>query len=81
MSGLDLKEIIELENEKEYYVLNRIVFEKEFYVLLSNKEDNNDILIQKEVLQEGSLKLIGIDSEELFKQLLPKFSKQLENRS
>lgn len=81
MNELDLKELIEFEDGKEYYIIERISHNKNFYVLFKNKEDNEDIMIQKEVLIDGEINFIGVESEEEFIEVITKFAKILDNRS
>lgn len=73
MRELDLREIVKLEDKSEYYVAGRLSHNKNFYVMLINEDD---IIIQKEINQDGEIKFLKIDSEIELKEMLFKFAKQ-----
>ena len=71
----DLQEALVLENGKEYLILDRIMYQQNFYLLLvCSAENDDDTLIQKEVLENNELKLKPIESEEEFNAVLQRFS-------
>ncbi len=73
----DLQEEIVLSNNKSYYILDRITYNKEFYLLLvCAEDDDHGTLIQKEVLENNQLKLKPLTSEEEFREVLKRFSEK-----
>lgn len=70
----DLQETIILDNNNEYLILDRIMYNKYFYILLINASDENDILVQKEVLIENEIRLSPLTDENEFNEVMKRFA-------
>lgn len=58
-------EYIELDNKK-YGVIKEITKDNNKYVLLSNLDDVNDIIINKVIIEDNEEFLVGLDNKEEF---------------
>lgn len=58
-------EYIELDNKK-YGVIKELTKDNNKYVLLSNLDDVNDIIINKVIIEDNEEFLIGLDNKEEF---------------
>jgi len=66
-------EILTLENNKEYVVVDTVVHEEENFVYLINNNDNKEILIQRVKIEDGAETLYPLKDKEEFKALLQVF--------
>jgi len=73
-SNNELIETVKLEDEREYLILDRITYNKCFYVLLVSDDDENKTFIQKEVMADNQLTFQPVDSDEEFREVLKRFS-------
>lgn len=53
-----------LENEKEYYVIDKIKLNDKAFVYLSNVHDPEDFCVRKEILENEKTYLVGLDNKE-----------------
>ncbi len=58
-------EYIELDNKK-YGVIKELTKDNNKYVLLSNLDDVNDIIINKVIIEDNEEFLVGLDNKEEF---------------
>ncbi len=71
----ELQEIVTLENGKEYIVMERIAYNSSFYVMLVCADEHDDeIIIQKEVMEDAEFVLKPIESKEEFDNIIGKFA-------
>lgn len=63
-------------NNKEYLVLDVIPYKDFNFVYLANELIENDMLIQKEILDNGTKYLVNIDSKEEFIEALKLFEEK-----
>lgn len=66
--------VITLENEKDYIIIDTIEFNSNKYLFLSNKEDENDMCVRKIILKENKEYLIKLDSENELEEVLNIFT-------
>ncbi len=71
------KEIIVID-DKEYFVLNELTYEKTNYVYLVSEKDLKDFLIMKSVFEREEEYLVNLDNEEEFDILFTLFQKELK---
>lgn len=72
-------EIITLEDGKDYMVTDEFEINKVRYVYLTNEEDIADICIRKVNIINNEEYLVGLDSEEEFKNALQEFLNRNKN--
>lgn len=72
-------EIITLEDGKDYMVTDEFEINKVRYVYLTNEEDIADICIRKINIINNEEYLVGLDSEEEFKNALQEFLNRNKN--
>lgn len=72
-------EIITLEDGKDYMVTDEFEINKVRYVYLTNEEDIADICIRKINIINNEEYLVGLDSEEEFKNALQEFLTRNKN--
>ena len=65
---------IRLEDNKEYVVVDKIDSNGNTYIYLSNKKDNSDICIRKQVYENNQAFLVGLDNNEEIKNALELFA-------
>lgn len=65
--------VITLENEKDYEIIDTIKIDEHKYLILSNEEDDNDICVRKVIEKEGKEYITTLDSEEEFENVMKKF--------
>lgn len=71
--------IITLEDGKDYMVTDEFEINKVRYVYLTNEEDIADICIRKINIINNEEYLVGLDSEEEFKNALQEFLNRNKN--
>lgn len=69
-------EVIKLEDEKEYAVVDEIEDNSNTYVYLTNIEDPEDFCIRKKVLENAEEFLVGLENDNEFEQALLYFTKK-----
>lgn len=62
-----------LEDNIEYLVVDKIKDKDFYYVYLVNQRDDADLVVRKEVLENGERFLIGLDSEDELEKALDLF--------
>ncbi len=77
MNKLDIGEIIKLEDNIDYVVIDKITYKSQTYVLLSNLDDPEDIMIRIEETSNTELLLKGLKDEVEFKMALKLFDEKL----
>ena len=73
MADLD---ILTLENNKDYIVIDTLVNEDNKYLFLVNKEDDNDIVIRKVIKKEDGEYVIKLDNEDEFEEVMYLFKEK-----
>lgn len=68
--------VITLENENEYIIIDTIEFNNNKYLFLSNKEDETDMCVRKVLIKEEKEYLVKLDSENELEEILNKFSQK-----
>lgn len=66
--------IIKLENNEEYVIVDAIQNENNKYLFLANKDNEEDICIRKVIENDGQEFLIKLDDEEEFEETLELFN-------
>ncbi len=72
----ELLETVKLANEREYLILDRIMYDGSFYVLLVSDDDENETFIQKEVMKDNQLSFQPLETETEFQEVLKRFSQK-----
>ena len=72
----DLLETVKLDNEREYLILDRVMYDGRFYVLLVSDDDENETFIQKEVMYNNQLTFQPLTSDEEFDEVLRRFAQK-----
>lgn len=65
--------VITLENEKDYIIIDTIEYNNNKYLFLSNKEDENDMCVRKVILKDKEY-LIKLESENELEEVLNVFT-------
>ncbi len=75
--------VITLEDNLEYMIINTIVKNNNKYVFLANVDDEKKICIRKVISEDGKEYLVKLDSDEEFAEVLTefndKYNKEREN--
>lgn len=72
---LKIGEVIVLEDEKEFVVIDKIKTNNKIYLMLSNVDDSNDIAVRIEDVEQDMI--FGLDSEEELSQVLLEYAKKM----
>lgn len=72
---LKIGEVIVLEDEKEFVVIDKIKTNNKIYLMLSNVDDSNDIAVRIEDVKQDMI--FGLDSEEELSQVLTLYAKKM----
>jgi len=72
---LKIGEVIVLEDEKEFVVIDKIKTNNKIYLMLSNVDDSNDIAVRIEDVEQDMI--FGLDSEEELSQVLTLYAKKM----
>ena len=65
--------IVTLEDDKEYIVVDAIVNNNGKYLVLANKEKHRDICIRKVIVEDGKEYIEKLDTEEEFENVMNEF--------
>lgn len=68
-----------LENNQEYLVMDKISYENNFYVYLTNPNDPTDFCCRKEIEEEKKTYLVGLDNQEEVNLALKLFTEKHNN--
>lgn len=75
--------VITLEDNLEYMIINTIVKNNNKYVFLANVDDEKKLCIRKVISEDGKDYLVKLDSDEEFAEVLTefndKYNKEREN--
>ncbi len=75
--------VITLEDNLEYMIINTIVKNNNKYVFLANVDDEKKLCIRKVISEDGKEYLVKLDSDEEFAEVLTefndKYNKEREN--
>ena len=66
-------DVITLENKLNYMVIDTILNENDKYLVLVNKDDEQDIVIRKIKVKEDKEYLIKLDNEDEFEEVMSIF--------
>lgn len=72
---LKIGEVIVLEDEKEFVVIDKIKTNNKIYLMLSNVDDSNDIAVRIEDVEQDMI--FGLDSEEELSHVLTLYAKKM----
>ena len=61
-------------NDNKYYVMDRISYNSNAYLILLNINDENDLCVRKEVFKDDKKHLAMLDNEEELKNVLNLFA-------
>lgn len=75
--------VITLENNKEYEIIDTIVYNDNKYLILSNEENDYEICVRKVITREDREYIVRLDSENEFNEVMTifntKYIKKVEN--
>ncbi len=69
-------EVITLEDNKDYNVMDKIEQNGFTYLLLANVDDDTDICVRKEIIKDGSSYIAMLSDEEELDSVLKLFAKE-----
>ena len=69
-------EVITLEDNKDYNVMDKIEQNGFTYLLLANVDDDTDICVRKEVIKDGNSYIAMLSNEEELDSVLKLFAKE-----
>lgn len=67
-------DVITLENNKDYEIIDTIVYNNNKYLILSNEENDYDICVRKIIIKEDREYLARLDSENEFNEVMTVFN-------
>ena len=70
-------ELVTLRNNKQYFVLEDLLYKYDTYDLVLNVEDENDIKIVLQEVKNGKTVLTDINDKSLLKELSPLFEERI----
>jgi len=73
--------VITLENNKDYEIIDTIVYNGEKYLILSNELDDFDICVRKILTKEDKEYLVRLDSENEFNEVMTVFNSKYKKES
>ena len=73
-------ELVTLNNGKQYFVLESLMYEYDIYDLVLNVEDENDIKIVVQEIKNGKTILNDVKDEYLLKTLSAMFKEKIESK-
>lgn len=68
--------VIKLENNEEYVIVDAIQNEDNKYLFLANKDNEEDICIRKVIIKDGQEFLIKLDNDDEFDEVLALFNRK-----
>lgn len=77
MKKLDIGEILKLDDNIDYVIIDKVNFKTKTYILFSNLDDPEDIMIRIEEISNDELLLKGLKDEIEFKKALKLFDEKL----
>lgn len=77
MKKISIGEILKLDDEIDYVVMDRINHNHKNYILFTNLDNPEDIMIRIELVENNELQLAGLEDEEEFKLALELFNERL----
>ena len=69
-------EVVTLEDDKNYNVIERLELNGFTYLILANENDDTDICVRKEVEKEDKTYLAMLSSDEELESVLKEFAKE-----
>ena len=73
-------ELVTLNNGKQYFVLESLMYEYETYDLILNVEDENDIKIVVQEMKNGKTVLNDVNDDYILKTLGSMFKEKIESK-
>ena len=73
MADLD---ILTLQNNKDYIVIDTLINEEKKYLFLLNKEDDNDMVVRKVIKKDDGEYVTKLDSEDEFEEIMYLFKEK-----
>lgn len=68
--------VITLEDNKEYVIIDTVVIENNNYLVLASNDDNDEIVIRKVVIKDNKEVLVRLEDEIEFDNVLQEFYKK-----
>ncbi len=69
-------DILTLENNKDYFIIDTLINEDSKYLFLVNKEDENDVVIRKVIKKDDGEYVIKLDSNDEFEKIMYLFKEK-----
>ena len=73
-------ELVTLRNNKQYFVLEDLLFKFDTYDLVLNVEDENDIKIVLQEVKNGKVVLTDVEDKLLLQELSPLFEERIRTK-
>ena len=73
MADLD---ILTLENNKDYFIIDTLINDNNKYLFLVNKEDEEDVVVRKVIKKEDSEYVIKLDNDDEFEEIMYLFKEK-----
>lgn len=68
--------VITLENEKDYEIIDTLKIQENKYLVLSNEEDDYDICVRKVIIEDNKEYIIPLGTKEEFEEVMTVFYKK-----
>lgn len=65
--------VITLENNRDYEIIDTIKIDDKKYLILSNEEDDNDICVRKVIVEGGREYITKLDNKEELEEVMTNF--------
>ncbi|MDD2181639.1 MAG: DUF1292 domain-containing protein [Bacilli bacterium] len=79
MKSLEIGEMLTLDDEIEYVVMSRLSHNNKNYILFSNLDNPEEILVRIEEFENDELYLCGLEDSKEFDEVLKLFGEQIKN--
>ncbi len=77
MKKLNVGEILKLDDGIDYVIMSKINYNNKEYVLFTNLDNSEDIMIKTEIIKDDEIYLDGLDNAEEFDLALKLFGESL----
>ena len=71
-------DVLTLENNKDYRILDTLTNDESKYLILENREDENDIAIRKVIKKEDGEYVVKLDNNDEFEKIMYLFKEKHE---
>ena len=69
-------DMLTLENNKEYMIVETLLNEGNKYLFLVNKDDNEDIVVRKVIQKEDGEYIVKLDNDDEFEEIMYLFKEK-----